>query len=148
LASEREVPRRDFAAIERDSGFAPERSAKPKTESKISRTAPRESAERSGAARLEANRSALIRAFCALRRPSTRPQRPPVHNFFRGAKAAASGAIVAAKLAANGARACLQSGASKNIDAAKTYIPSAFLRIVEIFTIKRAPAKIFGLVLR
>jgi len=71
-----------------------------------------------------------------------------VHNFFRGAKAAASGAIVAAKIAANGARARLQSGANKNIDAAKIHILSAFLRVVEIFTIKRAPVKIFGLVLR
>jgi hypothetical protein len=43
-----------------------------------------------------ANRLTPIRAFCRSARPSTHPQSGPVHNFFRGAKAAASGVIVRA----------------------------------------------------
>jgi hypothetical protein len=39
---------------------------------------PRAVAKRAAAA----NRLALIRAFCALRRPSMRPRSHPVHNFF------------------------------------------------------------------
>jgi hypothetical protein len=71
-----------------------------------------------------------------------------VHNFFRGAKAVAAGVVAAAKTRGNNARARSANCTSKHFDVTKTHIPSVFLQIVEIFTMKYARAKIFGSALR
>jgi len=95
-----------------------------------------------------ANRSTPIRAFCGSSRPSARPLRSPVHNFFRGAKGVMSDVAAALKSCANDARRRAHRFRRRNLGVTKTHISSVFLRVVEILAQKRAAAKSFASMMR
>jgi hypothetical protein len=74
-----------------------------------------------------ANRSALIRAICAPRRPSTRPPTLPVQNFFRPDRRGAVDIATCKKIRDNGAARGRICAKIKKFDVPETRIPSAFL---------------------
>jgi len=71
-----------------------------------------------------------------------------VHNFFRGAKAAATNLVAPAKSRTDAAGARAMATKSKDSNVAKTRVPSAFLHSAEIFSQNRAAQKFFGAALR
>jgi hypothetical protein len=90
-----------------------------------------------------ANRLALIRAFCLLRRPSTCSLRPPVHNFFSQCKRGIAHAGEHANRRANGVRFMRGRAELEICDSAKRHMPWAFSHHRELFAHNHADENFF-----
>jgi hypothetical protein len=102
-------------------------SADVRTESKSARDDVTRALNRRGGEAAKANRLALIRAFCTFAEPVARLKSPPVHNFFRSAKAAVSDAAIPPTMRVCVHRNLLMRACKEICDSAKTHIPWVFL---------------------